>query len=318
MASSSSRPTRGRGPPQHAPHAPPPHRQAFGPGHPDDDPGPHPRQLEGELAAQHDHGAHVLQGGREPQLADERRAPLGRLDRDPAHPGQPQREEGERHHDRHHARPDRLHRPQADPPPQHRGRRGDGADHLACAGGHEPHADRGADPRPQVPRRGHEGGAEGEDRGRHRVRGGARHPGGGRARQAVGGQEPGGQADGRGHERQEPELAQHRPAQGPSPIERRQEHVPDVRLLQHERAAAAPRPQPDGDRQRGGETEPGVAVGGDRGHLGRVERAVADDPGEPVEREGAGETCQLGAVEGVDPVDVVEAAALPPPPPLGE
>ena len=128
---------------------------------------------------------------------------------------------------------------------------------------------RGADPRRHAPRRRQQGGPERQGRGRHREHGGARHPGAGRARQPVGRQEPGGQAAHRRHEREEAELAQRRAAQGPSTVDGCQQHVPDLGLLEDQRAAAAPRPDAHRDGQRGGEGEPGVAVGCDRGHLRR-------------------------------------------------
>src|SRR4029453_6100618 len=71
----STPPHRGGGPAQHAPHAPPPHRPAVGTPHPQAHPRAQPGQLEGQLAPEDDDGADVLARRREPELADQARAP---------------------------------------------------------------------------------------------------------------------------------------------------------------------------------------------------------------------------------------------------
>ena len=68
--------------------------------HPQADPGPLAGQLEGELAAEHDDGAEVLQRGGEAELADEASTALGRLERHRADEREPERDQGGGDHDR--------------------------------------------------------------------------------------------------------------------------------------------------------------------------------------------------------------------------
>ena len=67
---------------QHAVPVPPPHRMPAG--RPEVDPRTVAGQVLRQLAPEDDHGAQVLEGDGEPQLADEGGAPLGVLERDPA------------------------------------------------------------------------------------------------------------------------------------------------------------------------------------------------------------------------------------------
>ena len=91
-------------------------------------------------------------------------------------------------------------------------------------------------------------------------------------------------SDGR-DEHEEPELAQRGAQQGPPPVDRREQHVAHLGLLEDQRAAPAARPQRDGDDRRGREPEPGRTVGRDRGHLVARDRPVPHDPGDAVERD---------------------------------
>ena len=97
---------------------------------------PNPRaesgQLLRELATEHDHGAEILEGGREAQLADERGATLGLLHRNPPEDRQAEAQTDEGHHGIDQSERVEVQRPQGHVAE----RRGGAAGQLAGAVGH--------------------------------------------------------------------------------------------------------------------------------------------------------------------------------------
>ena len=296
----------GDGPAQHAPPAPLPGGEAgTARAAQRADPGPAPRQVGGELAPQHEHGAQVLEGDREAELTDQGGAPLGLLERDVGDAGQPGGHERRRDEDRHDAERVELDRPHPDHPDR------GGRSHRHRAGrdvGHRPDQQspthQGGEPRGQTATRCHERGTEPEAHDGQREDRAGQDP-----LEPVLGEAPTGELPGRGtgaggREDGEAQLAQRGPAQGGSPVDRGHEHVAHVGGLDRQRPAAAARAQPDEEGEGRRDTQPRGSVRAHPLDPGGRQSLVADDGGQHGHHRDDRDPDQVHLVERVDPVDL--------------
>ena len=275
------------------------------------------RQLHGELAAQHDDRADVLERRREPQLTDERRASLGRLDR--------------------HVADEMQARAPARPAPARSRRRPSGSNSSGqsatlpktapawrpdasaptIAARDQHHGQQRALPRPELHARRDQCSAVAERDSRQPEQRAAGRPRRHRSGEPVRGEHAADRADDRAHEEQEPELANGWPSHGRRPVDRREQHVPHVGSLERERSTPAARSQarPRRRRRRRPPSQSAPSVRTLRDLCGR-ELAVADETGADEDRDATEDRGQVRLVQRIDPVDVRQPLAAPDAPPL--
>ncbi|MDP8954001.1 MAG: hypothetical protein M3N37_03600 [Actinomycetota bacterium] len=276
------------------------------------DPRPGPGSLLGQTATEQHHGTQVLEGDGEAQLRHQARPPPGRFQGGPAHAGQT-----EPGHDQGGGRPaegdwSKPEAAQGQATQQGRGRQG-GARHQVRPGrGHHAHGEQVHRRRRGPSPRRHQGGAH------HRYR----HQGPGQrgvehGHERLDGQPTSGQEAGHGsghgaHKGPEAELAHGRPTQRRAPVDGGQQHVLDGGRLQGQGTAPSPRPQAQGDEDGDAGAQQGWALGCHPGGGAGAHDLVGDEGGAHDGGHPHGQRRQVGVVERVEPVDVVE-----PPSPAG-
>ena len=140
-------------------------------------------------------------------------------------------------------------------------------------------------------------------------RGAGDDPPSGRTAQAAAGELPGrGAGDGAG----EGEAAQALAGgaqQGAAAVDRGEQHVAHVGLLDRQRSAAAARAQAGGHGEHGGEAQPAGTVAVDVGRGRGADRGVLDEAGDEEEGAAAEECGEVRAVQRVEPLQLTQTVA---------
>ncbi len=268
----------------------------------------HPRpaagQLHGQLAAQDEDRAQVLERGGELQLADQPGPALGALEREAPEPGDSDGDGGDGHGGRDERQGLELQRPEWDGPHQP-GRRGvDGVGGIGHRPDQEGAPEEVGDADRQPPAAGDERRAPGQPEGDQGEARPAGDPGNGLLGQPMAGQLTADGAHDQGHEGGEAELLERGLAEGQPPVDRRLEDVAGVGRLDGQRPAAGPRPQPDEDGERHAHPEHVRGVLQDQRRPVRPELLAPDPAGEEDDGEDGEDAGHVDLVERVDPVDV--------------
>jgi hypothetical protein len=294
-------------PAQHAAQAAHEHRQAAATPHPEPHPRSLPGQLEGQLPAQHHDGAQVLERGGEAQLPHEGGAPLGGLHGHVAGEREAHDHQDRRDGDGHQAEGVELERPQQQAP-ERRGRAG--GQHVGAVEHRDrdqAHAEERGEPAGQAQATGDVGRAHREADQRDAAEGTGADPAERVAREAVRGQlpadAPGDQAD----EGVEAQLLDGRCPQGRPAVDRGQQHVAHLRLLERQGPTAAAGAQAHRDRHCGEAAEPPRPVPEDVVQAPLVDVAVTDGARRDDDEDEADDPGQVRLVHRVDPVDLADA-----------
>ena len=195
---------------------------------------------------------------------------------------------------------------------------GTGPTRSATAQRQEERRDHGGHPSGQPQPAGQVAGADVEqpdERAGQRAAGRPRHQ---RARQPASRQLAGDGTDHGAGEGGEADLLQRGRQERPPAVDRGEEDVAHLGLLERQRPAPAARPQPDGDGQRGGDADGGRGQAAHVGQRGPGDLVVADRAGQEQHDEQADAAGQVGAVQRLEPLDARDAAALPVPPEVAQ